>query len=127
MNKGVSAVIQNNNQILVLKRIGNVEFSPGTWDFPGGKALENESLKDALLREVKEETNLEIEPEENYFYIFPYPNGQINIYAFKAKLIGGNIVLDKKHTDFKWISKDNWKDLDYSLSTKAIIQEYFKS
>lgn len=127
MNKGVSAIIKDNNKILILKRAGDVEFSPNTWDFPGGKVLENETLLQALLREVKEETNLEIQPEENYFSSFKYPNGKITIFAFKANLLGGEIKLDEKHTDYKWISKDNWKDFEYSLSTQAFIQEYFKS
>ncbi|MFA5349522.1 MAG: NUDIX domain-containing protein [Candidatus Paceibacterota bacterium] len=127
MNKGVSAIIKDNNKILILKRVGDVEFSPNTWDFPGGKVLENETFLQALAREVEEETNLEIQPEENYFSSFIYPNGKITIFAFKANLLGGEIKLDEKHTDYKWISKDNWKDFEYSLSTQAFIQEYFKS
>jgi 8-oxo-dGTP pyrophosphatase MutT (NUDIX family) len=78
-------------------------------------------------REVKEETNLDILPDKEHSFTFDYPNGKITIYAFKTKLLCGDIKLDKKHTDFKWISKDNWKDLNYSLSTQAFLTEYFQN
>ena len=126
MKKGVNVVITDNqNRILILKRDSNVEFSPSLWDLPGGKVENNETLQKAVKREAKEESGLDVEPKNNYFYLYHYPNGKIDIYAFQANLISGEVVIDEKHTEFKWISKDEWKSLDYTPSVTATLKEFF--
>lgn len=52
------AIIEKNNQVLLIKR--KINPFKGDWDLPGGFVEENETLEQALGREVKEETNLEI-------------------------------------------------------------------
>ena len=56
---GVGAVIRNHNdEILLVKRNRNPE--KGTWSIPGGKLDMYESLEECVIREVKEEVNLDI-------------------------------------------------------------------
>ncbi|MDD5145741.1 MAG: NUDIX domain-containing protein [Candidatus Pacebacteria bacterium] len=132
MKKGVNAVIINNqNRVLVLKRSPQAGSFPNLWNFPGGKVENNETLQDAVIRETKEEANLEVKPENNYFSIYYYPDGReknakIAVYAFKVKLISGIIRLDEEHNEFKWISRNSWTNLDYTKSCKATLKELFK-
>ncbi len=127
MRKGVNIIITDDqNRILALKRKPDVEFSPNLWDLPGGKVENDESLQKAVKREAKEESGLDVEPEERHFFIYHYPNGKIDVYAFRAKLIGGTVQIDEKHTEFKWISKDDWKNLDCTPSVTATLKEFFK-
>lgn len=127
MKKGVNVIITDNqDRMLVLKRGTSVEFSPNLWDLPGGKVEENESLREAVKREAKEESGLDVELENEHFFIYHYPNGKIDIYAFRVKLISGKISLDEKHTEFRWISKNDWKNLDYTPSVTATLKELFK-
>ena len=59
MTLTIKAVVFNqDNEILLLKRDSNSKFSAGKYDLPGGHIEENESLKDSVLREIKEETGL---------------------------------------------------------------------
>ena len=69
MEKGVNVVIINNQgKILVLKR-RSTEFSyPNLWDLPGGRAEDDETLREAAQREAKEESGLQTEIEGNYFF-----------------------------------------------------------
>ena len=46
------------------QRIGAYEPSAGKWDLTGGFLDETEHPLDALVRELREETGLEIEPQE---------------------------------------------------------------
>lgn len=126
MKRGVNVVIMDNRMILIMKRGSNTQFSPGLWDFPGGKVHDKETLLDAVRREVKEESGLEIEPEENYFYAFPYPNGDITIYAFRARVLRGKVLLNEEHTEYQWVSQDNWQNFSYTPSTEATLKELFK-
>ena len=56
---GVGAVIFNNEKVLLVKR--GKEPGYGKWSIPGGAVELGETLKESLLREVKEETGLEVE------------------------------------------------------------------
>lgn len=57
---GVGAVIWNDRkEVLLIRRTKEPRI--GQWSLPGGKIEKGESLEDALLREVLEETGLEVE------------------------------------------------------------------
>ena len=53
------ALIDNDDQILISKRPEKKHLS-GYWEFPGGKVEKNEIPKNAIIREVKEELNVNI-------------------------------------------------------------------
>ena len=53
------ALINNENEILLSKRPEKKHLS-GFWEFPGGKVEEGETPEKALIREVKEELNIDI-------------------------------------------------------------------
>ena len=53
------ALIDNNDQILISKRPEKKHLS-GYWEFPGGKVEKNETPENAVIREVKEELNVDI-------------------------------------------------------------------
>ena len=53
------ALINDNNEALISLRQNREEYN-GYWEYPGGKVENNETLEMSLIREVKEEINLEI-------------------------------------------------------------------
>ena len=56
---GVGAVVFRGEEVLIIKR-GKPPFE-GEWSIPGGRLEYGERVKDAVIREVREETALEIE------------------------------------------------------------------
>ena len=58
----MQALVERDGRLL----LGRRAFDPsvGLWDLPGGFLEENEHPLDALVRELREETGLEIEPQE---------------------------------------------------------------
>ena len=99
--KEVSKVVMINSddKILLLKRKENQKF-PGRWDLPGGHLKEKESGEEGLLREVKEETNLNInEPS------FLYRDGRHGFY--KSYSWNGTLFADAElpeHVASQWFS-----------------------
>ena len=56
----IRGIIKNDKgEILVLKRHPKSRADPDTWELPGGKVENGEFFDDALVREIKEETNLD--------------------------------------------------------------------
>ena len=107
-------------------------------DFPGGKIQVGEakdgdasSLTKALKREVREETGLEVEvfdPFAVWYHEFPrghrnYP--KVNyIVGFKCKYISGETKLSDEHDKFKWVDKNDYKDVDDGSDFFDVLEKY---
>lgn len=62
----VAAIIEKNGEILLGRKPDDVGPYPNTWHIPGGGVdLDDETLEEALRREIKEETGLEVGELEN--------------------------------------------------------------
>jgi 8-oxo-dGTP pyrophosphatase MutT (NUDIX family) len=131
MKKSVNVVIENGEgELLVLKRVGQDEFYPGYWNFPDGGVEPGKESVAAAMREAEEEAGLAMKPEGRYFAVYCYPDGkeenaEAAAYAFKATTISSAIHLDSEHTDYRWVSKENWRNLACTPSCKAILEGYF--
>lgn len=55
---GSGLLVRDDGRVLLLRRIR--EPWKGLWELPGGHVKEGETLEDAVVREIKEETNLEV-------------------------------------------------------------------
>ena len=53
------ALVNEKNEVLISLRKNKKEYD-GYWEYPGGKVEEDETLEQAIVREIKEEINLEI-------------------------------------------------------------------
>lgn len=113
--KVVAAIIQKENKILATKR-GYGEFI-NMWEFPGGKIEPGETKKQALVREIKEELNIEISVDKFALDIeYQYPNFYLFMSCFMCSIKEGSIEL-LEHNDGKWITKEelnilNWLPAD---------------
>ena len=76
------ALIDNHDQILISKRPEKKHLS-GYWEFPGGKVEKNETPENAIIREVKEELNVNI----NNKCIAPLSFSEFNYKKFQLLLL----------------------------------------
>ena len=109
--KVVAALIQKENKILATKR-GYGEFI-NMWEFPGGKIEPGETKKQALVREIKEELNIEINVDKFAIDIeYQYPNFYLFMSCFMCSIREGSIEL-LEHNDGKWITKEELNTLNW--------------
>jgi 8-oxo-dGTP diphosphatase len=118
----VAAIIYNSsNQLLITKRPEGFHLA-GLWEFPGGKVEDGEQQKNALAREIKEETNLEIKVG-NLFWteIADYTMKRVNLFFYECCLVTENQkVKCLEIDDFRWLEKHELKlyefpEADYQL------------
>ncbi|MBR9680235.1 MAG: NUDIX hydrolase [Candidatus Altiarchaeota archaeon] len=110
------ALIEKDGKFLMIKT------SRGGYMFPGGLVEEKESLENAVIREVKEETGLQIEVG-TFFHAnkFNHPKGGENVVLFfKCNIIGGEEKLGSE-IDHEFLSLDWVSPSDMTDWQKAII------
>lgn len=86
--KSCGCVVIKDKKILVIYQID------GFWGFPKGHVEENETELQTAIREVKEETNLDVKVDERKRYIIEYlteEGSEKQVIYFVAKVIGGEI------------------------------------
>ncbi len=117
------AIIEYNNKTLVVQRSENMKL-PLKWEFPGGKIELGESEEMCILREVKEELDIEIDVVLRLTTSeYQYPDFSISLIPFVAKYKSGNINL-AEHTRYIWLKKEELIDLDWAEADLPILKEY---
>lgn len=100
--KSAHVVIFKDGNILILKRSSTDQWMPGHYGLPGGKIESGENILNAVCRECKEETNLDINQKDLIFLSKISKNKQHAFYY--TKKFNGELKLDFEHEDFKWIN-----------------------
>lgn len=101
--KNVSAaIIFKENKVLLTRRAPGEKLA-GYWEFPGGKQENNETIQECLVRELKEELNLNVSCSEILTEsIYHYEGGSINLIAISTEIINGKISLSV-HDKYQWV------------------------
>lgn len=107
----VGGVIFNDeNKCLILSRKAD-DFMGGIDEIPSGKLEKGEGLFDALIREVKEESNLDVTQIVSYINYFDYLSGsgkKSRQYNFVVKVNNYDDIKLTEHNEFKWQSLDEF-------------------
>lgn len=122
----VAAVItDDNNRILITQR--NLKKSQGgLWEFPGGKIENAETKEEAIIREIKEELDVNIKVDQYIDEkVFNYPEKDINLIAIKCSIISGKILL-KEHEDAKWVTSSELVNYNFAPADEFIVNTLSK-
>ena len=88
----VAAIIIENDKVFATQR-GYGEFKDG-WEFPGGKIEPGETPEEAIVREIKEELDTEVEVIELLDTVeYDYPNFHLSMGCFICKIKSGDMGL----------------------------------
>lgn len=110
----VAAIIRNEEgKILVAQRNLN-KSQGGLWEFPGGKIELNESKEAAIVREIKEELNMDIICE-SYFdeKIYEYPDKTIRLIALNCLMLSDNYEVIE-HEQVKWVNIQDFNNYEFA-------------
>ena len=117
----VAAIIKQDDKIFATQR-GYGEFQ-GMWEFPGGKIEPNESKETALIREIKEELDVEIQVNDWITRVeYDYPSFHLSMDCYFASILSGDLVL-KEHLAAKWLGKDELDSLKWLPADITLIKQ----
>lgn len=109
IEKSCGCIIIDGNKVLLVKQ------NKGHWEFPKGHVEVNETEKETAIREVKEETNLDVEIVSDKRYIIEYVTDKgrdKQVVYFLAKMLSG----DMKRQECE-IQTVEWFDFNEALET----------
>jgi 8-oxo-dGTP diphosphatase len=127
--KAVGCFVIFENKILLLQRATHKHQSE-TWSGPGGKIEKNETPRQAIAREVFEETGILI-PKKNFVhfkkYFIKYSDFDFIYDVFSTTLKEKpKVILNKEHKAFTWMSPRNAFSLSLMEDEDVCIKKFFK-
>ena len=93
----VRGVVKKEGKTLILRRHPKSRNNPHKYELPGGKVDPGEFFDVALIREFKEETNLDVNIE--------------SLFEVVQEILSGEVQISDEHDDFKWVSNEELKEL----------------
>lgn len=125
----LNLLLNDAEELLLLKRADNARLGPGLWGLPAGKIEAGESPAEAARREMAEE----IGPGhrvELLRYLGPirdtYYGGIYEIHLFHQRWHGGEVRLNHEHSAHAWVAREQFRDypvmdgIDEDLALLAI-------
>jgi len=117
----VAAIIIDGDKVFSTQR-GYGDFKGG-WEFPGGKIEAGETPQDALISEIKEELDTDIEVGELLDTVeHDYPTFHLSMDCFICKIKSGNLVL-KEHEAAKWLTRDTLDSVEWLPADEGLVEK----
>lgn len=122
--KSCGSIVISDDKVLLVKH------NAGHWDFPKGHVEDNETEEETAIREVKEETNIDIKINSNYRYISTYsPKEGVtkDVIYFLGKPINYNLKAQEQEvSEVEFISLDEAIDKITYDNSKKILKQLIK-
>jgi 8-oxo-dGTP diphosphatase len=110
---------------LLLKRSTGSKGNPGKWELPGGKIDPGESLDEALLREVAEETGLTISIQGVVGAAeSELPAWKVVYLILEGRVESGEVRLSEEHDDYVWVDPQKLPTMDLADQFRPFAEAY---
>ena len=116
-----AAIMIHDSRIFATQR-GCGEFKDG-WEFPGGKLELGETPQQALVREIKEELDTDIQVGRLLETVeYDYPNFHLTMHCFLCTIRSGELVL-KEHEAAKWLTREELDSVDWLPADVKVVEK----
>lgn len=121
----VELLVKYRDKYLLCKRSTKAKVAPGLWNIPAGKVKYNEGIEEAIIRECKEETNLDVKNVEYLDYHFINKSHKRIVYLYYTEVDDiSNLKIDSNEfDDWSWVGTS---ELEKYEPMNNHIKEYIK-
>ena len=119
----VAAVIQHQNKILAVQR-GPAKYAyiSEKWEFPGGKMEAGETEKQTIIREIREELDMQIAVRAKLLTVeHTYPDFHLTMHTYLCETEQSEPILTE-HLGFRWLSMDELEEIDWAGADVPIVE-----
>lgn len=115
-----AAVVEQDGSFLVTRRLERTHLA-GTWEFPGGKCEDGESLEESLRREMLEELGVNVEVGRELFSVrHDYPGRTVALHFFACRLRGE--PHPRLGQEMRWVARNELTALEFPPADAELIQ-----
>ena len=124
-------VVNDQGELLLERRSDN-----GRWGMPGGALEIGENLAGAVVREVREETGIDVEVlglvgmYSNPGHVIEFSDGEVRqefSLCFRARPIGGSLSVSSESFEVRWIPRVELDALDIAPTTRLRLDHGFRA
>lgn len=121
----IGIIINSQQQVLVEQRPQNISYG-GYWAFPGGKVEENETIFDALIRELREEIDITVQDAEPFMYVqHQYPERIVDLHTWRITSYTGEPHGHEGQL-IRWVTLAELIELNFLPPNQKIVQAVIK-
>ena len=121
----VGIIVNSQQQILLAKRHGHLHQG-GKWEFPGGKVEADETVTQALIRELKEEVNLSVVSSSAFMSIsHDYPDKQVLLDIHLVQDFSGEAI-GVEGQQIVWVNQAQLKDYEFPEANLPILEKIYQ-
>lgn len=109
----VAVVLRRGRKILALRRSKRRRVAKGLWEIPAGRVKSGETPELCAVREVFEETGLQIDLDPRPLCAYPawYGRRPMMVIVYRCRDADGRIRLSKEHEAYKWCTAHEFSRL----------------
>ncbi|MFB7831429.1 (deoxy)nucleoside triphosphate pyrophosphohydrolase [Streptomyces sp. NPDC056056] len=117
----VAGALYDRGRLLAARRSAPVELA-GRWELPGGKLEPGESPEAAVVRELREELGVEVEPGERIPGEWPLKPGYV-LWVWTARLLSGEPRPLEDHDALRWLTRSELDSVDWLDQDRPAVAE----
>ncbi|MCE9687536.1 MULTISPECIES: 8-oxo-dGTP diphosphatase MutT [Shewanella] len=119
----VGIIINHDNSVLLAKRHEHLHQG-GKWEFPGGKVEANETVTQALVRELKEEVNLDVDHSQPFMALsYDYPDKQVLLDIHLVTEFSGEAI-GAEGQQVAWVAKTELSEYEFPAANRPILEKF---
>ncbi len=101
---GTAIITDNQGKILIGQRPEGKDLA-GLWEFPGGKQEQGETIEQCIVREIREELDVECHVGKFLLSVTKsYPHGEFKLMVYQAKIVDPQNLKPLVHQNLKWVT-----------------------
>lgn len=118
---GTAIITDDDGKILIGQRPEGKDL-PGLWEFPGGKQEGSETIKQCIVREIKEELDVDCQVEDYLLSVTKsYPHGEFKLMVYQAKLLNPQNLKPLVHQKLLWVTPKDLSQYQFPPADVDII------
>jgi len=120
-------LILDGDRALVIRRLRSP--NKGRWSLPGGGIERGETVREAIVRELHEEVNLDVSPGKlvdvvDVLVPLKRPRYHYVVAVFLVDVLGGEPRAGSDAGELKWVNRRESRRLDLTENTRAILDRF---